>query len=333
MNDPGTFLPTGAAADRAATDEEIKQIKQGIRQGLERGATAVGFGVAYTYAATYWEILEALRVAAEFGAPSHLHIREGESGIQGLQEVIAAAAVTGAPVHVVHINSSGKWNIPRLLEMIEKARSRGIDITTECYPYTAGMTLLESALFQPGWRKKWRLEYSDLQWVATGERLTAETFAKYRKQGGLVIIHTNPEELVDQAVTHPLTIIASDGLLENGKGHPRTSGTYARVLGRYVREKEKLKLMDALRKMTLMPALRLENRVPAMKNKGRIRVGADADLAVFDPETILDTSTYQDPAAYSKGIQYVFVNGVPVVEDGKLVEGATPGQPIRAPVK
>ncbi len=240
MNDPGTFLPTGDAANRAATPEEIEEIKQGIRQGLERGATAVGFGVAYTHAATHWEILESLRVAAEFGAPSHLHIREGESGIQGLQEVLAAAAVSGAPVHVVHINSSGVWNIPHLLEMIEKARSGGIDITTECYPYTAGMTLLESALFNPGWRKKRRLEYSDLQWVATGERLTAGTFAKYRKQGGLVIIHTNPEELVSEAVVNPLTIIASDGLLENGKGHPRTPGTYARVLGRYVREQKKL---------------------------------------------------------------------------------------------
>ena len=333
MNDPGTFLPTGEAANRAATEEEIEQIKQGIRQGLERGAAAVGFGVAYTYAATYWEIIEAFHVAAEFGAPSHVHIREGESGIQGLQEVLAAAAVTGAPVHVVHINSSGMWNIPRLLEMIDQARSRGIDITTECYPYTAGMTLLESALFNPGWRKKRRLEYSDLQWVATGERLNEKSFAKYRKQGGMIILHTNPEELVTEAVISPLTIIASDALLEDGKGHPRTFGTYARVLGRYVREKKKLNLMDALRKMTLMPAQRLEGRVPAMKNKGRIRLGADADLAVFDPEQIIDKATYENSTVYSEGIQYVFVNGEPVVEDGKLVEGTSPGQPIRAPIK
>ncbi len=113
-------------------------------------------------------------------------------------------------------------------------------------------------------------------------------------------------------------MIASDGILENGKGQPRTAGTYSRVLGNYVRKEGVITLMDALNKMTLMPAQRLGKRVPSMKNKGRIEVGADADLAIFDPQLVIDRSTYQVPAQYSEGIRFVVVNGVIVVKEGVL---------------
>jgi dihydroorotase len=142
-----------------------------------------------------------------------------------------------------------------------------------------------------------------------------------------------PEDLVQAAIANPLTMIASDGLPETDKGHPRSVGTYTRVLGRYVREAKALTLMDALRKMTLMPAQRLERRVPMMKNKGRIRVDADADLTVFDPERVIDTATYEEPAKYSEGIKYVLVNGVLVVKEGQLRSGVAPGRPVRAPIQ
>jgi dihydroorotase len=127
-------------------------------------------------------------------------------------------------------------------------------------------------------------------------------------------------------------MIASDGILENGKGHPRTAGTYSRVLGRYVRDKGTLTLMDALTKMTLMPAQRLERRVPSMMYKGRIRVGADADLTIFDPASIIDKATFQEPAKYGEGVRFVVVNGVLVVKDGQLQANIYPGRPIRAPL-
>jgi N-acyl-D-aspartate/D-glutamate deacylase len=136
---------------------------------------------------------------------------------------------------------------------------------------------------------------------------------------------------VAAAIKSPLTMIASDGILERGKGHPRTAGTYSRVLGNYVRDKGALTLMEALTKMTLMPAQRLERRVPVMKNKGRIRVGADADLTIFDPRSITDRSTFQDPAQYAEGIRFVVVNGVLIVKDSKLQSDLHPGRPIRAP--
>jgi dihydroorotase len=170
-------------------------------------------------------------------------------------------------------------------------------------------------------------------WVQTGERLTEESFARYRKMGGSVISFTNSEEMVELAVASRYTMIASDGILRNGLGHPRSAGTYARVLGRYVRERKALGLMDAIRKMSYLPAQRLEARVPSMRNRGRIRVGAEADIAVFDPERVIDHSTYQKPGQYSEGFRYVLVGGVAVVSEGKLQESTLPGKGIRAPEK
>jgi N-acyl-D-aspartate/D-glutamate deacylase len=172
-----------------------------------------------------------------------------------------------------------------------------------------------------------------LLWPATGENLTRESFLRYRKTGGWVIRPTTTPELVRAAILDPLTMIASDGILDGGKGHPRTAGTFARILAQYVREERALPLMDALRKMTLMPAQRLEKRVPAMRDKGRLRAGADADIAVFDPATVRDASTYAEPALQSLGIRYVLVNGTVLVRDGKVQAGAAAGREIRAPIE
>lgn len=336
MKEPVTFLPTGEAARRAASDAEIADMKQRLEQGLKRGAVAVGFGIQYTPQASHWEILEMFRVAARYGASCHVHMRnagakEPASSVQALEEALSAAALTGAPLHVVHIHSTGGPATPKLLQMIGEARSRGMDVTTECYPYIAGMTDIKSAIFNEGWQEVFGIDYKDLQWAATGERLTKETFERYRQTGGMVAVFSMTEEIVLGALKNPLTLIASDGILEKGKGHPRTAGTYSRILGKYVREDRALSLMDALTKMTLMPAQRLERRVPVMKNKGRIRVGADADLTIFDPQTISDRSTFQDPAQPSVGVRFVVVNGVLLVKDGQLQTNVHPGVAIRAP--
>ncbi len=337
MRDPGDFLPVGDAAHRAASDSEVAEMARMLEHGLERGALAAGFGLMYTPAATRWEALEMFRAAAQHGASCHVHLRgrgtrEPNSSIEALGEVIAASAVTGAPLHVVHLQSTGQDAVSRLLQMIEGAEARGLDVTTECYPYSAGMTRIDSAIFDDGWQESRAMAYEDLEWPETGERLTADSFAKYRKQGGMVISHTIPQNAVDAAVTSPLTMIASDGYLKDGKGHPRTAGTYSRVLGRYVRELGAIGMLEAIRKMALMPAQRLEHLVPMMKKKGRLQVGSDADLVVFDPNHVIDTSTYQQPTTPPEGIRYVLVNGVPLVANGRLVEDVNPGQGVRAPV-
>lgn len=192
MDDPSDFLPHGDAAYRAASPAELKEIKSGIERGLQQGALGVGFGLQYTPAASRLEILEMFRTAARYDAPAHVHLRymglrEPTHSITAMEEVVAAAAITRAPLHIMHIQSSGLGAVPHLLEAIGEVQSRGLDVTTEAYPYTAGMTSIESALLDDGWQEVLGISYGDLEWTQTGERLTPETFRRYRRAGGFVI--------------------------------------------------------------------------------------------------------------------------------------------------
>src|SRR6185369_6982178 len=157
---------------------------------------------------------------------------------------------------------------PECLSMIEGARARGLDVTTEAYPYIAGMTSINSALFNPGWQEKLGISYNDLV-LPTGEHLTRERFDELHNSSTtqLVLIFSNTQAVVDQVIPHPLVMIASDG----AEGHPRNAGTYSRVIRQYVREKGSLTLMDAIRKMTLMPAQMLERSTPTARQKGRLQ--------------------------------------------------------------
>ena len=169
-----------------------------------------------------------------------------------------------------------------------------------------------------------------MEWAETGERLTERTFAEYREIDGMVIMHSMQQDLVDMAVMSPLTAIASDGYINKGKGHPRTAGCYSKVLGDYVRRSNGLSLIEALRKTSLMPAERLESLAPAFKNKGRIKIGADADIIVFDKDKLSDRSTYQNPTLPPEGMKYVFVNGVGVIINGEPQVNQMPGKGIRS---
>jgi N-acyl-D-aspartate/D-glutamate deacylase len=328
LGDPGTgLLPAGIGGSGRADEAQLRQMEALLREGLKQGAVAMGFGSAYTPGAPMSEIERMFRVAAEGGVSAHIHMR---GGVTGLQETLAAAARAHVPLHIVHVNSSADADLDAFLAAIKAARDAGQDVTTEAYPYGAGMTEIQSALFDD-WKtwpdEKFRLH----QLVSTGERLTRATFEKARAAGGTVIIHGRTEEQTRKAIASPLAMIASDGFIEHGRGHPRTSGTFAKVLGKYVREENVVPLMDALRRMSLEPARRLERKTPAMLKKGRINEGADADLTIFDPATVIDRATYEDASIPSAGIPFVVIGGQ-VVVDGGNVTGARPGRPIRAPI-
>ena len=312
----------GITARQQSSPDQISETERLIREGLAQGAIGVGFGTAYTPGATMDEIEHMFSVAADLGVTAFVHMR---GGLEGLDSTLTAANNAAASLHIVHANSSGGGNILEFLEMIQMAQDEGRDVTTEAYPYGASQTGIQSALFDD-WESWDDERFERHQWVRTGERLNRETFSKYREEGGSVIIHGRTEEMTLAAVTSPLTIVASDG----GTGHPRGAGTFARILGRYVREQGALELMDALARMTILPTLRLEEFVPAMKTKGRIRVGSDADITIFDPETVIDRATYLEGSLTSDGIEYVLVNGIPVVYEGEIAEGVRPGKAIKA---
>jgi N-acyl-D-aspartate/D-glutamate deacylase len=332
----GSLLPlAGSATDQPVSAEQLDRIRERLRAELDAGGLGIGMGIQYVPGATRLEVIETFRVAAERRRPVFTHVRsagplEPGSSVESVAEVIAAAAVTGAPLHIVHMNSSGLKDAMECLRLVEGARARGLDVTTEAYPYIAGMTAINSALFNPGWREKLGIDYGDLQDVQTGERLTEESFARLRgsKEERTVLLFQNTDERVDAVIRHPLVMIASDGFMKDGKGHPRTAGTYARILRRYVREQRSLTLMDALRKMTLMPAQRLEAASPAARGKGRLQEGADADVVVFDPGTIADHATYEKPAEPSVGVRFVMVAGTLVVDGGALVPNVAPGRAL-----
>ena len=328
--DDGPWVRTAIEPSR------LGELETRLQAGLCEGALGVGMGIAYTRAASREEVLRVFGVAARGQVPVFVHMRYGgllEPGgaVDALQEVLADAAATGAALHVVHITSMGLAQTPLLLQMIDGARHHGLEVTTEAYPYSATQTAIQSAVYDSGWQARTGITFGDLLWPATGERLTEQTFNQYRKIGGSVIAFIIPDSVVSLAIRNPLVMIASDAGAR-GSGHPRHAGTHARVLGHFVRKQGALSLMEAVRKLSLMPAQRLERAVPEMHQKGRVRVGADGDLTVFDPSSVVDRATYEDPDQYSTGILHVLVNGTFVVRDGNLVEGVAPGRPIRRPL-
>jgi len=330
------------ATDRylPATAEQIEAMRPLAVRAIRDGAVGIGFGINYTPGASYEEIFALFEIAAAEGVPCHLHARYKGNVFPltmslSAMEVISMAAATGAQAQLAHLISSTVGSAPLSIALIEGAAARGVDVGFDFHVWTRNQTRLQSAIFDEGWQERFGgADYSDVYVADTQERLTEARFFELRAQPEILSVQTEfiLEEEMIMGLKSPLGIVSSDGGgLIDGRGHPRSTGTFARFLGRFVRELEIVDWMDGIRKITLLPAQRLEEAIPAMSKKGRLQIGMDADVTVFDPATVQERASYADPAQMSAGITNVIVNGVLVLIEGEIVEGAEPGEWLRHP--
>lgn len=320
-----------------ANEAQVRLLKEQAEKALNDGALGISFSLEYVPGIEAPEIVPLMELAHEYNVPVYFHARysdmeEPGTNIDALKELIGYARQTGAAVHIDHINSTGgTFSMKQSLAMVEAARAEGLDITACIYPYDYWGTYLNSARFDEGWQDRFRITYRDLQLAGSTERLTQETFAQYKKEGKLAVAYAIPPEDIEESIQPTYVMIGSDAILEPGlNNHPRASGTFARTIGLYARDKGVISLMDAIAKTSLLPAQRLEKQAPALKKKGRVAKGMDADLVVFDYDRIIDKSTVEHPELYSSGIRYVLIAGQPVLDGGKLNKRIRVGEPVRS---
>ena len=341
------------------SDKQVDEILKLVEEGLQQGALGVGSPVGYmTVGDTTREVIEEQRLAGKYGRFTSIHGRFSSqrtptTGILGFQEVLSAAAVYGGGVLLCHFHAQSIGESGYAMEFIEAARKKGIKARLEVYPYNFGATIVGADYLHPdNYQKNMGRTYKDLILTQTGKPFTKEQYDELVKTApstGIMFYHITEKGMLE-ALAHPGVIVGSDAfpfvdpktgmnVTEWGRpwgswsAHPRAAGTHSRVL-RLVREgKAKMTLMQAVSKMSLEYAQFLEgNGVPQMADKGRVKVGADADLTVFDPATVTDNATIPKGSLPATGIPYVVVNGTVVVKDSKVLKGVYPGRPVRLPI-
>ena len=331
----GKLDMSGAAFTQRASAAQQQQIRMVLERELAAGGLGIGFLLDYmTRAVDDAERDMVFSVAAEYGVPVFVHVRRGIDGdSRGLDEVITAAERVGAAVHICHLNASAMSGVDIWLDKIDAARARGVDVSTEMFPWTSGSAAISSDVFSRNWRQIFAIDYADVQWAETGEWLTEETFGLYRetRPDGQTMHHYIREDWNRRAIQRPHVMVASDAMPLTSyerKVVPNAAGTSTRILGQYVRDEKLLSLSDAIARLSLYPARRMESFAPAFAKKGRIKVGADADLVIFDPETVTTEASYLEPFKTPSGVHSVWVAGQLSVQDGRLVEHVGAGKKI-----
>lgn len=308
----------------------LAERKRRVEQCLDEGALGVSHSIEYQ-PTPYAEVAGYGRLAKKYDRPLFLHLRfsSRENELAGVDEAVSLARDTGARVHIAHLHSTGgTFHMEQALERIRNANARGLRITCCVYPYSYWATYLHSTRFDEGWRERYGLSFNDLRLVGTGERLTAETFVKYRTQHRLVAVPegTMPlDKTVDLALREPFCLIGSDGGIEyasQANSHPRGAGCFATAV-RHALDIG-MTMESILARMTTGPRDLMR---PALNDRGAVVTGAWADLVAFDPKTIKGTATVSNPNQYSAGIEAVWVNGKVAYRNGALQERV--GKPIR----
>ena len=325
------FRKAAGAADiyAGSTEEQKQTMAENIRDALVGGCVGVSFGLRYVPGADKDEFFRAAECCKQDKKLISSHVRDDADGIfDAIDEFCAAGVEFGVPVQISHIGSMGGFGqMAQVLQQIDSYKLNGLDIAMDCYPYFAFSTRLGTPTYDPGWLERYHCDYDVLEYCEgkyKGQRATAETFAELRRDFPecITVCYVMKEEDIRLAFRHPGVMLASDGLMNNGQGHPRAAGSFPRFLAEFAK-KGTLSLYDAIEKMTAMPADRLR-----LENKGRLNVGADADITIFDYEEIKDGATFAQPALPPQGIAYVLIGGEIVLEKGEIVK-ETCGKAVR----
>ncbi len=305
-----------------ATAEQVKTMTEAIRKSLSRGCAGLSYGIRYDPGINEAELLGTMAALQGTGKPAACHLRDDAKAVFGaLAEFLDAAKALGVPAEVSHIGSmAGFGQMEQFLAAVDAYRAGGLDVGCDCYPYSAFCTGLGSATYDDGWLERYNCGYDVLELCEgpyKGQRCTEAIFRQQRAAfpSCRTVCHVMQPEEIDRALRHPAVMLASDATMHLGQGHPRAAGTFPRLIAEYVRP-GRLSLYDAVAKMTAMPAARF-----GLPGKGTLRVGADADVVVFDPDKIKDTATFTDPISPPEGIDLVLINGAEAVRDGRIVSG------------
>lgn len=338
------------------TPEQVQQIIAQIEQGIKEGSIGIGINAGYAPGGGYKELLAVHALAAKYKVATFTHIsgdypNDPKSAAESIAQIVSYSAATGSQDHICHLNSSSLHDVNTTKQIVLGAQKRGLPITVEAYTYGASSTTIGAALFTAEAREKKNISASQIE--LNGKPLTEDEFQKIRKDApGSVIVFRflnmpKEEPVLDESVLFPGGAIASDAMpwvdkntgapvnetewpiSQNAFAHPRSAGTYTRLLAHWVRERKVLTLSEAIAKSSLYPARILEKSVPQMKHKGRLQKGMDADIIIFDPATVQDKATFTEPAQTSVGMKYVLVNGIPIIINGALDINARPGTAIR----
>jgi N-acyl-D-glutamate deacylase len=349
-----------------ATDEQVAKLVSHVEEGLKEGGIGIGFVHGYAPGAGTKELVALCQLAAEYDVPTFTHVQnfsvlDPTSSIDSYVKLIGLAATTGAHMHICHMNSTSSRDIDKAVVLLQSALDQGLPLSMGAYTWGVAESAIGAAEWNPkDVRDRLGVDWSDFKLVRTGHDFsTKEELEKAIKDNpsdwvAVEYLHDETDirdrSLLDLSTLFPGGVIETDAvpyisregewlktkewpLPEGSASHPRTAGCYTRFLRKWVRERGVISFIEAIRKSSLRPAQILEKSTPMMKKKGRLQPGMDADVIVFDPETVADRATFENPTQTAAGMKHVTVNGTFLIRDEQLDTEAFPGRPVRRPVK
>lgn len=325
------FRVAAGATDKYAKATEGQRLAMvaALKNALEKGCLGISFGLRYIPGTDKDEFFRAAECCVKENKLIASHVRDDADGIFGaIDEFLEAGVHFGIPCQISHIGSMGGYGqMEEVLRRVDEYAMNGLDVMMDCYPYFAFSTKVGATTYDPGWLKRYHCDYDALEFSEgkyKGQRATKETFEEMRRDFPecMTVCYVMKPEDITLAYRHPRVMLGSDGILNNGQGHPRAAGAFPRFLAEFVRGGA-IGLYAAVEKMTAMPANRLH-----LENKGRLNVGADADVTIFDLAGIRDGATFRDPILPPKGITHVFIGGTLAAKDGEILNAAC-GKAIR----